>query len=132
MVQWDSRFFGDADVRTEHFEELTGTWRPWGPFDLSLDYFGDGSFWVIQAPGHMAGNLAACARLESGDHVVLASDCCHSRYVISSLVGWEGMNLFIFRRLYAMRETTALCGGRPNLFKREYEVEGPNQPANST
>lgn len=86
MVQWDSRFFGDDDVCTEKFEELKGLWRSWGPFDSAFDYFGDGSFWVLQAPGHMAGNLAACARLESGDHVLLASDCCHSRYVTHLLV----------------------------------------------
>ncbi|KAJ2901598.1 hypothetical protein MKZ38_001618 [Zalerion maritima] len=59
MVQWDSRFFGAGQVRTDPFEELDGRWEPWGPFDRAMDYFGDGSFWVIQAPGHMAGNLAA-------------------------------------------------------------------------
>lgn len=29
----------------------------------------------------MGGNLCAAARLETGDWVLLGSDCCHSRYV---------------------------------------------------
>jgi glyoxylase-like metal-dependent hydrolase (beta-lactamase superfamily II) len=49
-----------------------------------MDYFGDGSFWVIQAPGHMPGNLCAALRLEDGEWVLLGSDCCHSRYVIKA------------------------------------------------
>lgn len=79
MVQWDSRFFGSLDVCTDPYEEPRGIWEPWGPFEKALDYFGDGSFWILQAPGHMEGNLAACARLKSGERILLASDCCHSR-----------------------------------------------------
>jgi len=59
--------------------ELSGEWVPFGPFEKALDFFGDGSFWVIQAPGHMEGNLAAAARLADGAWVILASDCCHSK-----------------------------------------------------
>ncbi|KAE9574990.1 hypothetical protein CGMCC3_g8819 [Colletotrichum fructicola] len=79
MVQWDSRFFGEGDSQSESFEELEGPWVHWGPFHRAKDFFGDGSFWVIDAPGHMEGNLAAAARLPNGQYVVLASDCCHSR-----------------------------------------------------
>lgn len=53
---------------------------PFGPFDRAMDLFGDASFWIIQAPGHMPGNLCACAKLAMGEWVVLGSDCCHSRY----------------------------------------------------
>lgn len=78
-AQWDGRFF-DPQRATERWEEITGSWQSFGPFDQALDYFGDGSFWIMQCPGHMAGNLAAAARLESGHWVLLGSDCCHSRY----------------------------------------------------
>lgn len=41
---------------------------------------------IIDAPGHMPGNLAAAARLNSNENapswIVLASDCCHSRYLL--------------------------------------------------
>ncbi|KAF2850845.1 hypothetical protein T440DRAFT_499002 [Plenodomus tracheiphilus IPT5] len=51
--------------------ELSGPWAPWGYFEKAMDLFGYGSFWVIQAPGHMPGNLAQ--RL---------GDCCHSRKLL--------------------------------------------------
>ncbi|KAL1603693.1 hypothetical protein SLS60_005282 [Paraconiothyrium brasiliense] len=81
-AQWDGRFF-DPERATERSEELGGPWVPFGPFEKAKDYFGDGSFWVIQAPGHMPGNLCAAARLETGDWVLLGSDCCHSSDNIS-------------------------------------------------
>jgi glyoxylase-like metal-dependent hydrolase (beta-lactamase superfamily II) len=77
--QWDGRYF-DPEKATQNWEELGGQRRAFGPFDSALDFFGDGSFWVINAPGHMPGNLCAAARLESGDWVLLGGDCCHSRY----------------------------------------------------
>lgn len=65
---------------TEVWEELDGTWIPLGPFDRALDFFGDGSFWIIDAPGHMPGNLCAAAKLEGmKEWVLLGSDCCHSQ-----------------------------------------------------
>ncbi|KAF1975706.1 Metallo-hydrolase/oxidoreductase [Bimuria novae-zelandiae CBS 107.79] len=80
-AQWDGRFF-DPERATERSEELTGPWQSFGPFKKAQDYFGDGSFWIIQAPGHLPGNLCAAARLESGDWVLLGSDCCHSRGIL--------------------------------------------------
>ncbi|RYF38330.1 MAG: hypothetical protein EOO38_24930 [Cytophagaceae bacterium] len=77
-LQWDGRYF-DPDCATERWEELPGPWQQFGPFDQAMDFFGDGSFWVIQAPGHMPGNLLAMAKLRTGHWVCLGSDCCHSR-----------------------------------------------------
>ncbi|KAF2109527.1 beta-lactamase-like protein [Lophiotrema nucula] len=80
-LQWDGRFF-DPERFTERWGELEGPWVEFGPFEKALDYFGNGSFWVIHAPGHMAGNLCAAARLEGGAWVLLGSDCCHSRELL--------------------------------------------------
>ncbi|KAE8163788.1 hypothetical protein BDV40DRAFT_287492 [Aspergillus tamarii] len=63
---WDGRYF-DPEQATEQWETLQGPWTCFGPFERAMDFFGDGSFWVIQAPGHMPGNLAACARLATGE-----------------------------------------------------------------
>jgi len=79
-VQWDGKYF-DPVRRTEHWEELSGPWVWFGAFDKAMDYFGNGSFWIIQAPGHMPGNLCAIAHVETNQWILLGSDCCHSRYV---------------------------------------------------
>jgi glyoxylase-like metal-dependent hydrolase (beta-lactamase superfamily II) len=51
-----------------------------GPFEKAFDFFGTGSFWIVQAPGHMPGNLCAVVRKGKDEWIVLGSDCCHSRY----------------------------------------------------
>ena len=76
--KWDANFF-HPDKATETCEELKGQWKRFGPHERALDFLGDGSLWIIQAPGHMAGNLAAAARVSDGEWVILASDCCHSK-----------------------------------------------------
>jgi hypothetical protein len=75
---WDGYFF-DKEHQTEKFSEHDGPWQKFGSFAKALDYFGDGSLWVIQAPGHMPGNLICCCRIKSGEWIILGSDCAHSR-----------------------------------------------------
>uniref|UniRef100_A0A093XJN9 N-acyl homoserine lactonase AttM n=1 Tax=Talaromyces marneffei PM1 TaxID=1077442 RepID=A0A093XJN9_TALMA len=57
-------------------------WQPLGPFKNAHDFFGDGSFWLIDAPGHCLGNMAALARVKRKDGVVkwafLGGDCFHT------------------------------------------------------
>jgi hypothetical protein len=57
-------------------------WKAFGTFDHAWDLFGDGSLWIIDAPGHIAGNVAAAGRLKSGEWVIMGGDCCHSRYIL--------------------------------------------------
>lgn len=79
-VEWDGRYFGKPEHVTERWAELQGDWVPFASFKRALDFFGDGTFWIIDAPGHMPGNLCAAAKLqESGQWVILGSDCCHSQ-----------------------------------------------------
>ncbi|KPM40122.1 hypothetical protein AK830_g6428 [Neonectria ditissima] len=111
MIQWDSRFFGDETAKTETYQELSGPWVQWGPFDKAMDYFGDGSLWIIQAPGHMAGNLAAVVRKSPGNHVILASDCCHSRDIfqgrkdIAEVTLTDGSSFCLHEDVLAARHT---------------------------
>jgi glyoxylase-like metal-dependent hydrolase (beta-lactamase superfamily II) len=68
------------------FRELTfekETWEPLGPFERSYDYFRDGSFYLLDAPGHMAGHLAALAHTGSGEWVFMGGDCCHHRALLT-------------------------------------------------
>jgi hypothetical protein len=54
-------------------------WQKFGSFDRAWDYWGDGSLWLIDAPGHAVGNLIAAGRLEDGQWIVLGGDCAHSK-----------------------------------------------------
>ncbi|KAL3420450.1 metallo-beta-lactamase superfamily protein [Phlyctema vagabunda] len=41
------------------------------------DYFGDGSFYILDAPGHSIGHLCALARLEDNSYIFMGGDSCH-------------------------------------------------------
>ncbi|KAJ7275056.1 hypothetical protein C8J57DRAFT_1714764 [Mycena rebaudengoi] len=41
------------------------------------DYFGDGSFYLLDAPGHAMGHICALARVTPTDFVLLGGDTCH-------------------------------------------------------
>jgi len=47
-----------------------------GPFERSLDLFGDGSIRFVEAPGHAAGQLGAFIRGSNGREAFLAADAC--------------------------------------------------------
>jgi glyoxylase-like metal-dependent hydrolase (beta-lactamase superfamily II) len=59
------------------------SWKPLGDFPNALDYFGDGSVYVIDTPGHIYGHVNLLARLGERRWVYLAADCCHDRRLIS-------------------------------------------------
>ncbi|WVQ63902.1 uncharacterized protein L199_002058 [Kwoniella botswanensis] len=54
-------------------------WESIGCFDNGLDWFGDGSFWLIDAPGHCAGHIMALCRVtaQPDTYVLLAGDAAH-------------------------------------------------------
>jgi len=53
-------------------------WKPLGPFPHTLDYFGDGSLYVVDAPGHIPGHINALVRTSAdGGWVYLAGDSAH-------------------------------------------------------
>ncbi|KAJ6584906.1 beta-lactamase-like protein [Mycena capillaripes] len=41
------------------------------------DYFGDGSFYVLDVPGHLGGHVSALARVTPSSFVFLGGDVCH-------------------------------------------------------
>ena len=63
--------------------EPAGGWFGLGAFESVFDLFGDGSAYVIDAPGHMAGHQMLLVRVKIGsgveadDFVLLAGDCFH-------------------------------------------------------
>ncbi|KAJ5556352.1 hypothetical protein N7494_000267 [Penicillium frequentans] len=120
---WDGRFF-DPEKATENWKTLEGPWEHFGPFENAMDLFGDGSFWIIQAPGHMPGNLGACARLATGDWIVLGSDCCHSRALFvgtkefASFQLPDGETFSLHKDLLAAKDTL----DRMRIMERRYKA----------
>lgn len=43
----------------------------------AIDYFGDGSLYILNVPGHLAGHIAALARVTPTTFVLCAGDTCH-------------------------------------------------------
>ncbi|KAL7422344.1 hypothetical protein Q5752_002990 [Cryptotrichosporon argae] len=73
-----------ADVPAASLGPGENTGRRWeavGCFERAVDWFGDGSFWVIDAPGHSAGHLMALARVTASPptYICLGSDAAHSQ-----------------------------------------------------
>ncbi|KIW28939.1 uncharacterized protein PV07_04791 [Cladophialophora immunda] len=58
-------------------------WRPLGPFPAALDFFGDGSLYVIDAPGHMEGHINVLARIQPKQWVYLGGDACHDPRILT-------------------------------------------------
>lgn len=55
-----------------------------GPFSHAKDYFGDGSLYIVDAPGHLAGHINILARTSrDGSWLYLAGDSAHDVRLIS-------------------------------------------------
>lgn len=52
-----------------------------GSFD-AWDYFGDGSFYILDAPGHSTAHICAAARVTPDTFVFMGADACHHVGVI--------------------------------------------------
>lgn len=53
-------------------------WSPIGPFSHAFDFYGDGSLYIIDSPGHLPGHINLLARTSSdGGWIYLAGDSAH-------------------------------------------------------
>lgn len=85
--------FSSAPVQHPKYTELTfekEAWKPLGPFERAYDFFHDGSFFLVDTPGHMPGHLGALALTGLNEWVFMGGDCCHHR---SLLVGARPMSV---------------------------------------
>lgn len=67
-------------------------WKPLAHFPHTIDFFGDGSLYLVDAPGHLQGHLNMLARTGPGKWVYLGGDACHDRRILTGEVGiaeWE-------------------------------------------
>ena len=80
-----SSFFASdllPEGRTRYLD--ASDWKPIGPFPRALDFFGDGSLYIIDAPGHLSGHINILARTSSdGAWIYLAGDSAHHKNLLT-------------------------------------------------
>ena len=67
-------------------------WQPLAIFPQAIDFFRDGSLYLIDAPGHLQGHTNMLARIGPKKWIYLAGDACHDRRILTGEVGiatWE-------------------------------------------
>jgi glyoxylase-like metal-dependent hydrolase (beta-lactamase superfamily II) len=62
-------------------------WKPLGLFEHTFDYFGDGSFYLVDSTGHLPGHINGLVRIAPNRFVYLASDSCHFTSILSGDCG---------------------------------------------
>ncbi|KZV89073.1 Metallo-hydrolase/oxidoreductase [Exidia glandulosa HHB12029] len=73
---FDAHLLPEDPARTRWLDPTSDGWRPLGPFERALDFFDDGSLYIVDAPGHIPGHINALVRTEGG-WVYLAGDTAH-------------------------------------------------------
>ncbi|KAI0097315.1 hypothetical protein GGR51DRAFT_553164 [Nemania sp. FL0031] len=63
------------------------SWQPFAGFPRTVDFFGDGSVYVIDSPGHIYGHVNLLARISETKYVYLGGDCCHDTRILSGEKG---------------------------------------------
>jgi glyoxylase-like metal-dependent hydrolase (beta-lactamase superfamily II) len=117
-----------AASQTEH------QWKPFAGFPHTVDFFGDGSVYVVDSPGHLFGHVNLLARLGPDRWVYLGGDCCHDPRI---LTGERDIALYDdghggMRSVHVDTELArhTLCMITPLLKKPCVAIQGDNgQPA---
>ncbi|KFY40259.1 hypothetical protein V495_05515 [Pseudogymnoascus sp. VKM F-4514 (FW-929)] len=58
-------------------------WQSISTLPNAVDYFGDGSMWIIDSPGHVHGHVNALLRVGPEKWAYLGGDCCHDRRIMT-------------------------------------------------
>ncbi|KAL2205530.1 hypothetical protein CC79DRAFT_1276684 [Sarocladium strictum] len=67
------------------------SWEPLASFPHVLDFFGDGSVYVVDSPGHLYGHVNLLLRVAERRYIFLGGDCCHDPRILS---GEKGIALY--------------------------------------
>lgn len=66
-------------------------WKLMAGFPAAIDFYGDGSLYIVDAPGHLTGHVNLLARVGPKKYVFLGGDCCHDPRILS---GEKGIALY--------------------------------------
>ncbi|EXJ93310.1 hypothetical protein A1O1_01702 [Capronia coronata CBS 617.96] len=58
-------------------------WNPFAGFPAIIDFFGDGSIYVVDSPGHLYGHVNLLVRTGPQKWVYLGGDCCHDPRILT-------------------------------------------------
>jgi len=76
------------EEKSKAFQHQTShTWEPLAGFPATIDFFNDGSLYIIDAPGHLYGHVNVLARIGPKKWVYLGGDCCHDPRILSGEKG---------------------------------------------
>ncbi|KAE9380697.1 Metallo-hydrolase/oxidoreductase [Stipitochalara longipes BDJ] len=82
----------DTGSKTAAKQQTSHKWEKLPGFGLDVvDYFNDGSVYIVDAPGHLFGHVNLLARAGEGRWVYLGGDCCHD---VRILRGEKGIALY--------------------------------------
>ncbi|KAF2683193.1 Metallo-hydrolase/oxidoreductase [Lentithecium fluviatile CBS 122367] len=81
----------EEDTKKAFYQRTSHSWRPLAGFPATIDYFGDGSLYIVDAPGHLDGHVNLLARTGPKKWVYLGGDCCHDPRILS---GEKGIALY--------------------------------------
>ncbi|KAJ9501535.1 hypothetical protein LTR99_004419 [Exophiala xenobiotica] len=74
---------GFSELESTQYQSFKQGTVPLGfPFETGVDMFGDGSLYILNAPGHMPGHQMALARTGQDEWVAMGGDCCHHRTLL--------------------------------------------------
>ncbi len=74
----------------------TWSWSSSAGFPHALDFFGDGSLYIIDSPGHLYGHVNLLARADDRRYIYLGGDCRHDPRILAGekryrhVRGWKG------------------------------------------
>lgn len=74
---------GAKEPETASKQQTNHTWAPLANFPAAVDYFGDGSMFIVDAPGHLRGHINLLLRIGPEKWIYLGGDCCHDRRIIT-------------------------------------------------
>ncbi|KAH9905882.1 Metallo-hydrolase/oxidoreductase [Xylariomycetidae sp. FL2044] len=114
----------DAEGRTVREISFEGTGLKIGRFD-AFDYFGDGSFYLLDAPGHCPGHICGMARTTADppSFVFMGADACHHAGVL------RPSDYLHLPRPDAQKDPSHIVAGCPgDLLMQLAKWKTPNDP----
>jgi glyoxylase-like metal-dependent hydrolase (beta-lactamase superfamily II) len=76
-----------SSSHTAYVHQTEHKWHPLSIFPSTLDFYQDGSLYVIDAPGHLPGHINLFARTGPRKWVYLGGDSCHDPRILNGEKG---------------------------------------------